>query len=60
MFYGERVIDIPDGLPKWEGMADKSELIEDSPKEEIRENERKRVKREKDDKGKDEKKNGKD
>lgn len=60
MFYGERVMDVPDGLPKWEGMADKSELIEDSPQEEIREHERKRVKREKDDKGKDEKKNGKD
>lgn len=33
MFYGERAIDVPDGLPKWEGMKDKSELIEDSPEE---------------------------
>jgi len=56
MFYGERVVDVPDGLPKWEGMADKSDLIEDSPKDEIREYERKRVKREKEEKGKDEKK----
>lgn len=22
MFYGERVIDIPDGLPKWTGLSD--------------------------------------
>lgn len=33
MFYNRRVIDIPDGKPKWTGLNDKSELIEDSPPE---------------------------
>jgi hypothetical protein len=42
MFYGQRVMDIPDGLPKWAGLNDKSELIEDSPPELVREHERKR------------------
>lgn len=31
MFYSQRVVDIPDGKPKWTGMNDKSDLIEDSP-----------------------------
>jgi len=31
MFYDQRVVDIPDGKPKWTGINDKSELIEDSP-----------------------------
>jgi len=44
MFYGERVIDIPDGLPKWSGMANDSDLIEDSPPDMIKERERKRAK----------------
>jgi hypothetical protein len=35
-------MDIPDGLPKWSGLNDKSELIEDSPPELVREFERKR------------------
>ncbi|KAF2153494.1 hypothetical protein K461DRAFT_278303 [Myriangium duriaei CBS 260.36] len=42
MFYGQRVMDVPDGLPKWSGLSDESELIEDSPPEKIREWERKR------------------
>lgn len=42
MFYGQRVIDIPDGLPKWSGLSQESDLIEDSPPELVRENERKR------------------
>lgn len=42
MFYGQRVMDIPDGLPKWSGLSDESELIEDSPPEKVREVERKR------------------
>jgi hypothetical protein len=42
MFYGQRVMDIPDGLPKWSGLNDTSDLIEDSPPEMIREIERKR------------------
>jgi len=31
MFYNQRVVDIPDGKPKWTGINDQSELIEDSP-----------------------------
>lgn len=42
MFYGQRVMDIPDGLPKWSGLNDSSDLIEDSPPELVREHERKR------------------
>ncbi|OCK79527.1 hypothetical protein K432DRAFT_417295 [Lepidopterella palustris CBS 459.81] len=42
MFYSKRVMDIPDGLPKWSGMSDQSDLIEDSPPELVRELERKR------------------
>lgn len=41
MFYGQRVIDIPDGLPKWTGLNQDSDLIEDSPPEMVRERERK-------------------
>lgn len=33
MFYSRRVVDIPDGKPKWTGLNEKSELIEDSPPE---------------------------
>jgi len=42
MFYGQRVMDIPDGLPKWSGLSNESDLIEDSPKEAVQEMERKR------------------
>ena len=31
MFYGRRVLDIPDGKPKWSGINNQSDLIEDSP-----------------------------
>jgi hypothetical protein len=41
MFYGQRVMDIPDGLPKWSGLSGESELIEDSPKEDVQKLERK-------------------
>jgi len=44
MFYGQRVMDIPDGLPKWTGIDNESELIEDSPPEQVRELQRKREK----------------
>ena len=37
MFYGQRVIDVPDGLPKWTGLNQGSDLIEDSPPELVRE-----------------------
>lgn len=40
MFYKERVIDVPDGLPKWSGLNDKSDLIEDSPREAVQARER--------------------
>jgi hypothetical protein len=40
IFYGQRVIDIPDGLPKWDGLDKKSNLIEDSPPDLVREYER--------------------
>lgn len=42
MFYGQRVMDIPDGLPKWSGLSDDSDLIEDSPPEKVKALERKR------------------
>ena len=42
MFYGQRVMDIPDGLPKWTGINDQSDLIEDSPPELVKKLERKR------------------
>lgn len=44
MFYTQRVIDIPDGLPKWTGINKESDLIEDSPPEMIVEWERQRAK----------------
>ena len=43
MFYGQRVMDIPDGLPKWSGINDSSDLLEDSPPEKVKELERKRA-----------------
>jgi len=42
MFYGQRVMDIPDGLPKWSGLSNESDLIEDSPPDIVRGFERKR------------------
>ncbi|KAF2669815.1 hypothetical protein BT63DRAFT_371929 [Microthyrium microscopicum] len=55
IFYGQRVIDIPDGLPKWDGLDEKSKLIEDSPEDIVKEYEQKR-KSEENDSGKDSKK----
>jgi hypothetical protein len=40
MFYERRVVDIPDGLPKWSGMSGESDLIEDSPPEAIKKRKR--------------------
>ena len=40
MFYGQRCVDIKDGLPKWEGMSGKSELIGDTPAEAVRKRKR--------------------
>lgn len=50
MFYGERVIDIADGLPKWSGVDEKSELIEDSPPELVKEFAKKKQKEQEEDK----------
>lgn len=40
MFYEKRVVDIKDGLPKWSGMQDKSDLIEDSPPDAVKKRKR--------------------
>lgn len=40
-------MDIPDGLPKWSGINENSDLIEDSPPEMVKEKERKRLEAEK-------------
>ncbi|CZS94218.1 uncharacterized protein RAG0_04277 [Rhynchosporium agropyri] len=40
MFYANRVVDINDGLPKWAGMQDDSELIADTPAEDIKKRKR--------------------
>lgn len=56
MFYSQRVIDIPDGLPKWSGINNDSDLIEDSPEEAIKENERRRAEKQKEQVEKDKKK----
>lgn len=40
MFYEQRLLDIPDGKPKWSGMSDKSDLICDSPAEAIKKRKR--------------------
>lgn len=44
MFYKDRVVNVPDGLPKWSGMMDESELIEDTPENDVKEYERKQLK----------------
>jgi hypothetical protein len=48
MFYEKRVVDIPDGLPKWSGMQGKSDLIEDSPAEDVKKRKREIEEEEKD------------
>lgn len=58
MFYSQRVVDIKDGLPKWDGMQGKSELIEDSPPEDVRKRKREIEEEEKEEK--EGKQNGKD
>lgn len=44
MFYGQRVMDVPDGLPKWTGLSGDSDLIEDSPPDMVKEQQRNREK----------------
>ena len=36
MFYPQRMVDIPDGKPKWSGIDGQTDLIEDSPPELVR------------------------
>ncbi|KAF2455645.1 Mss4-like protein [Lineolata rhizophorae] len=43
MFYSQRVMDVPDGLPKWSAMQGQSDLIEDTPEEAVKAFERKRM-----------------
>lgn len=50
MFYEQRLVDIPDGKPKWSGMSGSSELIEDSPKDAIKKRKREQVEEEKESK----------
>lgn len=40
MFYDNRMVDINDGLPKWSGMQGKSDLIADSPAEDVKKRKR--------------------
>ena len=42
MFYTQRLVDIPDGLPKWTGINKDSELMADTDIEVVKERERKR------------------
>lgn len=58
IFYSRRVVDIPDGKPKWDGLNDQSDLIEDSPQELNMELKKKKRKREDNDEGGEEKKQG--
>ena len=44
IFYSQRVMDIPDGIPKWTKIDKTSDLIEDSPPEMVQELERQRKK----------------
>lgn len=50
MFYEKRLVDIPDGTKKWAGMSKKSELIADSPPEEIKKRKREMEEEEKEEK----------
>jgi hypothetical protein len=58
MFYGQRVVDIKDGLPKWTGMSGKSDLIEDSPLQEVRKRKRE-IEEEEEDEEEEEREEGK-
>ena len=40
MFYPRRVVDIPDGKPKWSGISGDSDLIEDTPPEAVKKRKR--------------------
>ncbi len=59
MFYEQRVLDIPDGKPKWKRMQNGSELIADSPPEEIKKRKREMEEEEKKKNGEENDKNKK-
>lgn len=40
MFHGQRLLNIPDGKPKWTGISGESDLEWDSPKEAIEKREK--------------------
>lgn len=42
MFYTQRLIDIPDGIPKWTGINKQSELMADTDPDVVKEYERQR------------------
>lgn len=58
MFYTQRLVDIPDGKPKWTGINDQSDLVEDSPPEAIKKRKR-QVEEEEKEKSKKDKHDGK-
>ena len=48
MFYTQRLMDIPDGVPKWTGINKDSELMEEPEMELVQNRERKRQKKQED------------
>ncbi|KAH8821318.1 Mss4-like protein [Xylogone sp. PMI_703] len=50
IFYGQRVVTIPDGKPKWSGLDGQSDLVDDSPQEAIDEHKARMEKKKSDDK----------
>lgn len=52
MFYGQRCVDVPDGIMKWEGMSEDSELIEDTSEEDKKVWEKKKKEKEQEEKEK--------
>lgn len=44
MFYPQRLMDIPDGVPKWTGINKESELMDEPEMELVQNRERKRQK----------------
>lgn len=51
MFYPRRVVDIPDGKPKWSGINGDSELIADTPEQDKKRKREEDAAKEKDEDG---------
>ena len=47
MFYGQRLLDIPDGKPKWTGISGESDLGWDTSKEDIEKHTKEQTEKEK-------------